>query len=195
LANSVTSSFLRYVRNNTLAFLSQCGAVLTILAQLSSELALPDWLMGPLAGWRNLTLRMWQPLFDVAGLTPHPNLVAALSVAFFLSLIGVGARVSRSYTRRPLAPLEMRFLDDMGWLSVAVLGSIIYVFLIGSGPDPSKVAPLEVYGSELAGRYLFAVIVMIGYALGDFFGHRAFHYRLLRMAAIFGLLIAGAWML
>lgn len=191
----MTSSLLRYVRYNAVAFLSQCGAVLTIFAQLSSELALPDWLMGPLKAWRNLTMTVWQTLFDAFGLIPHPHFAAALSIAFFLCLIGVGARVARSYTRRPLAPLEMRFLDDMGWLSVAVLGSIVYVFLIGSGPDPSKVVPLEVYGSELAGRYVFAVIVMIGYALGDFFGHRAFHYRLLRMAAIFGLLIAGAWML
>lgn len=110
-------------------------------------------------------------------------------------MIGVGSRIARNFSRRPLAPIEVRFLDDMGWLSVIIFAGIVYVFLIGSGPNPDAAPPLTLYDSELAGRYFFAIIVTVGYALGDFFGHRAFHHRLLRMAAVIGVLIAAAWLL
>lgn len=186
---------IRLLRKELLAWAGQLGAAVTVLAQFSSEIVLPDWLVNLLAAWRQMQAALWKPVFDAAGLSLHPHIVAALSTAVFLAMIGIGARLSRAKTRRPLAPLEVRFLDDMGWMSVLIFAALVYVFLIGSGPDPAASVPLTLYGSELAGRYLFASIVTAGYVAGDFFGHRAFHYRLIRLAGAVGAVVAALWVL
>lgn len=180
---------VKFFRKEFLALVAETGTLLTVLSQLASEVAMPDWLRDFLILWRQLLSAVWQPLFDYFDLTLHPHFVAALSLAVFLALVGVGARIARSHTRAPLAPLEFRFLEDMTIWSVMIYAGLIYAFLIGSGPKPSEAPPIHLFGSEIAGRYTFALIVTIGYALGDFFGHKAFHWRLLRLAALVGIAI------
>ena len=182
---------LKFLRKELIALLAEAGATLTVLGQLASEIAMPDWLRDFLLFWRQVLTTIWQSLLKHFDLALHPQLVAALSLALFLAALGVGARLARSASRAPLAPLEFRFLEDMSLLSLLIYAGLVYAFLIGSGPDPAKEPPILLFGSEVAGRYTFALIVTVGYALGDFFGHKAFHWRLLRLAIVVAAVIAG----
>lgn len=182
---------VKFLRKEGVALVGETGTLLTVLSQLASELAMPDWLRDFLVFWRQALTALWQPLFDRFDIALHPHLVAALSLAIFMTVLGLGVRLARGHTRAPLAPLEFRFLEDMSFLSMLVYAGLVYAFLIGSGPNPAEDPPIVLFGSEIAGRYTFALIVTLGYALGDFFGHKAFHWRLLRIAALVGAVIAG----
>ena len=181
---------LKFLRKELVALIAEAGAALTVLGQLASEVTMPDWLRDFLVFWREFLTSIWQPLLRHFDLQVHPHFVAALSLALFMCLLGVGARFARSQSRAPLAPLELRFLEDMSFPSLLVYAGLVYAFLIGSGPDPAQEQPIVLMGSEIAGRYTFALIVTLGYALGDFFGHKAFHLRLLRLAVFVGAVIA-----
>lgn len=182
---------LKFLRKELVALLAEAGAALTVLSQLASEVALPDWSRDLLMYWRQVLTTVWSPLLKHFDVTLHPHLVAALSLALFLGLVGIGARMARARGRVPLAPLEFRFLEDMSFPSLLVYAGLVYAFLIGSGPNPAQEPPIVLFGSEIAGRYTFALIVTIGYALGDFFGHKAFHWRLLRVAMVVTAVLAG----
>ena len=182
---------LKFLRKELIALLAEAGAALTVLSQLASEVAMPDWLRDFLILWRQMLTAIWTPLLKHFEFTLHPQLVAALSVAMFLCLLGVGARFARARSRAPLAPLEFRFLEDMSFLSLLVYAGLVYAFLIGSGPEPAQEPPIKLFGTEIAGRYTFALIVTLGYALGDVFGHKAFHWRLLRLATVIGAILVG----
>ena len=184
---------LKFLRKDLIALIAEFGAALTVLAQLASELMLPDWLRAFLVFWREFLSALWQPLLSHFNWSLHPQLIAALSLAVFMCLLGFGARVSASTTRRPLAPIEVRFLEDMSFPSLMVYAGLVYAFLIGSGPEPAKDPAIALFGSEITGRYTCAIVVTIGYALGDFFGHKAFHRRLLRMALVLISIIAGLY--
>lgn len=181
---------LKFLRKELLALLAEASAALTVLGQLASEIAMPGWFKDVLIFWRQLLAAAWQPVLQYFSVTPHPHFLAAVSLAVFLVLLGVGARLARSQTRAPLAPLEFRFLEDMSFPSLLVYAGLVYAFLIGSGPDPSKDPPLTLFGNELAGRYTFALILTVGYALGDFIGHKAFHWRLIRIAVLVAVIVA-----
>jgi len=182
---------LKFLRKELIALLAEAGAAITVLSQLASEVAMPDWLRDFLILWRQILTAIWTPLLKHFEFGLHPQLIAALSVAVFMLLLGVGARTARARSRAPLAPLEFRFLEDMSFLSLLVYAGLVYAFLIGSGPDPAQEPPITLFGSEIAGRYTFALIVTLGYALGDFIGHKAFHWRLLRLATVIGALFVG----
>lgn len=182
---------LKFLRKELIALLAEAGAALTVLSQLASEVAMPDWVRDVLSFWRHVLTSLWTPLLKHFEFALHPQLIAAFSLAVFLCLLGIGARMARARSRTPLAPLEFRFLEDMSFPSLLVYAGLVYAFLIGSGPDPAQEPPIEMFGSEVAGRYTFALIVTLGYALGDFIGHKAFHWRLLRVAVVVGALLFG----
>ncbi len=182
---------LKFLRKELVALLAEAGAALTVLSQLASEVAMPDWLRDFLGFWRQVLTTLWTPLLKHFDTTLHPQLIAALSLALFMCLLGIGARMARARGRAPLAPIEFRFLEDMSFPSLLVYAGLVYAFLIGSGPDPAQEPPIVLFGSEIAGRYTFALIVTIGYALGDFLGHKAFHWRLLRVATLVAAVVIG----
>jgi len=182
---------LKFLRKELVALLAETGAALTVLSQLASEVAMPDTLRDFLSFWRQVLTTVWTPVLKHFDFALHPHLIAALSLAVFLCLLGIGARMARARGRAPLAPLEFRFLEDMSFPSLLVYAGLVYAFLIGSGPNPAQDPPIVLFGSEIAGRYTFALIVTIGYALGDFLGHKAFHWRLLRVAALVGAGVVG----
>jgi hypothetical protein len=123
------------------------------------------------------------------GLPLHRNLVAALTAALFMAMIGTGARVSARLSGAPLPPLALtRWLDDMTWPSLMVFAAITIAFLFGYGASPTD--PLVVWGSREWGKYMFACTVAAGYAAGDYLGHGEFHRRLLRLAVLVPLLLA-----
>ena len=164
------------------------GAALTILAELKGVMRIAPQLAA-LLDWVHATVReVWRPPLELVGLGLHHDLAAALNVAFFLALIGVGARVSSHLGGRPIGPFTAsRFFDDQTWPSLIVFAAICLVFLVGRGAGPAD--PLVIFGSAEIGKYAFAIVVTIGYFLGDFIGHKEFHLRLYRLAVLVGVLI------
>jgi hypothetical protein len=105
------------------------------------------------------------PSPELVGLPLHRDLVAALTAALFMAMIGVGARVSARLSGAPLAPIVLsRWLDDMTWPSLMVFAGISIIFLLGHGA--SHTDPLVVWGSREWGKFTFACTVTAGYAAG-----------------------------
>ena len=136
-----------------------------------------------------MTQSLWRPPLDMLGLPLHRNLVAALTAALFMAMIGIGARVSARLSGAPLPPIVLtRWLDGMTWPSLMVFAGISITFLFGHGA--SYTDPLVVWGSREWGKFMFACTVTAGYAAGDYLGHGEFHQRLLRLAVLVPLLLA-----
>ena len=176
---------LIWLRREFVALIGVVGEATTILSQLSNVVPMAPWLANVLAWWRDLTQLLWRSPFELVGLPLHPHLAGAFSAAVFMTVIGVGGRVSAEIGGTPLKPLlTARWLDDMSWPSVGVFAAFCMVFLLGHDPNPSASAPLTLFGSEGAGQYAFALVVTAGYIAGDFVGHHEFHRRLYRVAAL-----------
>jgi hypothetical protein len=180
---------LAWLRSESLATAAMLGTALTLLAQLSALIPFAPPLAALLVLWNSLTQAIWRPPLEVIGLPLHRNLVAALTAALFVAMIGVGARVSTRLSGAPLPPIVLgRWLDDMTWPSLIVFAAISMVFLFGHGA--SSTDPLIVWGSRQWGKYIFACTVAAGYIAGDYIGHGEFHRRLLRLAVLVPLLVA-----
>lgn len=183
---------LKFVRKELISLVAELALMLTVLMQLASEIMLPGWLRDMLISWNGVLSSAWQPIFRYLGVHLHPQYASALSLAVLLIILGVAARIARSQTRAPLAPLEWRFLNDMSFASLLIYAGLIYAFLIGSGPAPANSSAIALYDSELAGRYACAMLVTAGYIVADLIGHKAFHRRFIRagigvIAILFGL--------
>jgi hypothetical protein len=180
---------LDWLRRESLATAAMFGTALTLLGQLATLVALAPPLAVVLMLWNNLTQAIWRPPLDLVGLPLHRNLVAALTAALFMAMIGVGARLSARLGGAPLPPIILtRWLDGMTWPSLMVFAAISMAFLLGHGA--SYTDPLVVWGSREWGKFIFACTVTAGYAAGDYLGHGEFHRRLLRLAALVPLLLA-----
>lgn len=159
------------------------GAALSVLAELAKAMPLAPEIARIVTRWHEMTNALWRPPLDLIGIGLHQDIVAALNVSAFMTLLGIGARISANLGGEPLAPLRSgRFFDDQTWPSLIVFGALCFIFLLGSGSDLSH--PLTVMDSEEIGKYAFALLVTAGYFAGDFIGHRAFHLRLYRLAGI-----------
>jgi hypothetical protein len=173
-----------------LALLALSGAALTVIAELGKTIPLAPQISHLLGKWQEITRTVWRPPLELTGLTVHSDLVAALNVAAFVALLGVGARVSAHLSGAPLAPIAFgRFFDDQTWPSLLAFAALCLVFLLGHGSDDNNV--LTVWGSQEIGKYAFAFVVTAGYFAGDFIGHRAFHLRLYRLVAVVAILVAA----
>lgn len=185
-----SNTFYSWIKRESLAVLALSGAALTVLAELGKTIPLAPQISDLLTKWQDLTRAIWRPPLELAGLTLHHDLVAALNVAAFMALLGAGARLSASLSTPPLAPIAFdRFFDDQTWPSLLVFAALCLTFLIGHGANPDNV--LTVWGSAEIGKYAFAIIVTAGYFAGDFIGHRAFHLRLYRLVALVAILVGA----
>jgi hypothetical protein len=165
------------------------GTALTLLGQFAALVPLAPPVAKLLMLWNGLTQAIWHPPLDLVGLPLHRNLVAALTAALFMAMIGAGARVSARLSGAPLPPIILtRWLDGMTWPSLMVFAAISVTFLLGHGA--SHTDPLVVWGSREWGKFVFACTVTAGYAAGDYIGHGEFHRRLLRLAVLVPLLLA-----
>jgi hypothetical protein len=180
---------LDWLRRESLATLATFGTALTLLGQLATLIQFAPPVAALLTLWNTLTQYLWRPPLEMLGLPLHRNLIAALTAALFMAMIGTGARVSARLSGAPLPPLALtRWLDDMTWPSLMVFAVITIAFLFGHGASPTD--PLVVWGSREWGKYMFACTVAAGYAAGDYLGHGEFHRRLLRLAVLVPLLLA-----
>jgi hypothetical protein len=183
------SPLLAWIKRESLALLALSGAALTVVAELGKTIPLAPQISDLLARWQEITRAVWRPPLELAGLTLHPDLIAAINVSVFMALLGVGARLSASLSTSPLAPMTFgRFFDDQTWPSLMTFAGLCLIFLVGQGTDPDNV--LTLWGSREIGKYAFAIIVTAGYFAGDFIGHRSFHLRLYRLVAVVVILVA-----
>jgi hypothetical protein len=183
---------LDWLRRESIATLAMLGAALTVLAQLAQQLPFAPWLARLLDLWQAATRGFWRPPLTWIGAPLHHDLVAALTVASFMAMIGIGARVSGRLAGTPLPPIVLtRWLDGMSWPSLIVFAALSLVFLIGHGVSASD--PLVLWGNRTAGKYAFSLTVTAGYIAGDYIGHEEFHRRLLRLAALVLLLVAASF--
>lgn len=179
---------VRWLKRESLSVLAMTGAALTLLAELRRVMPVAPKLASLLDHLQAMTQELWRPPLELAGIGLHHDLVAALNIALFLTLIGLGARVSAAVGGPPIGPLAMgRFFDDQTTPSLVIFAAICMVFLIGHGAGPGD--PLIVFGDPILGRYAFAILVTLGYFAGDFLGHAEFHRRLYRLAVLVAVLV------
>ena len=182
---------MRWLKRDFILLLGVVGASLTVLAQLTQVVDYVPAIKALLEAWTALLDRIWKPPFGAMGIKLHPHHQGALSAAIFMTMIGVGARVSARLGGGPLEPIRLgRWLDDMTWPSLIVFAGLCIAFLIGQEPDPSRAPPLVIFGSPKLGQYSFALIVTAGYIAGDFLGHHVFHHRLFRVAGLVAVTLA-----
>ncbi len=129
----------------------------------------------------------WLSHYDELGFYPHSHVQAAMSLAVFLTLIGLGARVSAILSGTPLARRWSLF-EGITWPSLAIMGILGIVFLIGQDPGAAT-ATYDGAGGKETVKFLFAIILATGYGLGDYLGQRGFHTRLYRLAILLLLLL------
>lgn len=187
------SKLARWLRREAVALLGISGAALTLLAELARLMPMTPTLARLSAQWRVLTESVWRPPFDLAGLSLHPDIAAALTIAAFLVVIGIGARISAAMMDAPLDPLSARrfWSSDDSWPSLLAFGAVCFIFLTSRTSIDDRT--LTVFGSERAGEYAFAFIGAGGYLAGGFIGERAFHQRLVRLVALVALICAVNW--
>ncbi len=177
-----------------IALVGMTGAALTVLAQLAWFVRMSPPFMDALGSWMTMNSNFWLSYYDDLGFYPHAHLQAAIALAVFLALIGIGARVSAILSGTPLAPRWSLF-EGMTWPSLAIMGVLAIVFLLGHDPSPSS-ATYDGAGGREAVKYLFALILATGYALGDYLGQRGFHTRLYRLAILLVLALGlNHWLL
>jgi hypothetical protein len=173
-----------------IALVGITGAALTVLAQLAWHVRMSPPFLDALGSWMTLNSNFWLSHYDDLGFYPNSQLQAAIALAVFLALIGIGARVSAILSGTPLAPRWLPF-TGVTWPSLAIMGVLAIVLLLG----PSS-ATYDGDGGRESVNYLFAIILAAGYALGDYIGQRGFHIRLNRLAILLVLLLGlNHWML
>jgi hypothetical protein len=179
-----------WLKREIVALLAMTGAAITVLAQLAHQMPMVPPVPELLAQWQETMHHLWRPPLELAGIDVHPHIVAALNAAFFMTMIGVGGRISARLSGRPIGPLiSGRFFEDQTWPSLLVFAALCIVFLMGSG-SPLHENRLTIFGSEKLGSYAFAIVVGIGYFLGDYIGHCEFHWRLFRLAGLVAIFVA-----
>jgi hypothetical protein len=183
-----------WLARESLALLGMAGAALTVFSQLAAIMPLSRPFMDVLGWWITVSSNFWLDRYDEIGFYPHSHLQAAIALAGFLTLIGLGARVSAIISGTPLQR-RWGFLDGMTWPSIAIMGILAIVFLLGHDPNASS-ATYDGAGGKETVKYLFAIILTVGYAAGDFLGQHGFHIRLYRLAVLLILGLAlNQWLL
>lgn len=193
-ATRPTGSVGGWLARESLALLGMAGAALTVFSQLAAIMPLSRPFTDILGWWITVSSNFWLDRYDEIGFYPHTHLQAAIALAAFLALIGFGARISAVVSGTPLQR-RWGFLDGMTWPSLAIMGVLAIIFLLGHDPDASS-ASYEGFGGKETVKYLFAIILTVGYAAGDFLGQRGFHIRLYRLAALLILAVGlNQWLL
>jgi hypothetical protein len=170
-----------------IALLGMIGAALTVLVELAWYVRMSPPFMDVLGWWMTLNSDVWLSAYDRLHFYPHAHIQAAIALAVFLAMIGLGARVSALLSG---TPLERRWslFEGQTWPSLAIMGVLGVIFLLGHDPNASS-SNYDGYGGKETVKYLFAIILAAGYGLGDFLGQRGFHTRLYRLAFLLILLL------
>ncbi|WP_309642847.1 hypothetical protein [Phenylobacterium sp.] len=171
-----------WLLRESIALLGMAGAALTVFSQLAWTVPLSRPFIDILGWWMTVTSNFWLTHYDTIGFYPHTHLQAAIALAAFLALIGLGARISTIVSGTPLQR-RWGFLDGMTWPSLAIMGVLAIIFLLGHDPEAST-ASYDGAGGKETVKYLFAIILTVGYAAGDYLGQRGFHVRLYRLAVL-----------
>jgi hypothetical protein len=192
-ATRPSGSLAGWLAREGVALLGMAGAALTVFSQLAWIMPLSRPFMDVLGWWITVNSNFWLDRYDEIGFYPHSHLQAAIALGAFLTLIGLGARISAIWTG---TPLERRwgFLDGMTWPSLAIMAALAVIFLLGHDPNASSTTYDGT--SKQTIQYLFAIILTVGYAAGDYLGQRGFHVRLYRLAILLILGLAlNQWLL
>lgn len=171
-----------WLLRESIALLGMAGAALTVFSQLAWTLPLSRPFIDILGWWMTVSSNFWLTHYDDFGFYPHAHLQAAIALAAFLALIGLGARVAAVLSGTP-PQRRWGFLDGMTWPSLAIMGVLAIVFLLGHDPEAST-ATYDGAGGKQTVKYLFAIVLTVGYAAGDYLGQRGFHVRLYRLAVL-----------
>lgn len=183
-----------WLAREAIALVGMGGAALTVLAQLAWFVPMSAPFLDVLGTWMTYNSNFWLTNYDRLGFYPHSHLQAAIALAIFLTLIGLGARVSARLSGRP-HDRNWGLFDGMTWPSLVIMSILGVVFLLGHDPDPSRATYDDAGGKETV-KYLFAVILAAGYGLGDYLGQKGFHTRLYRLAVLIILLLGlNHWLL
>ncbi len=183
-----------WLLRESIALLGMAGAAVTVFSQLAAMIPISRPFMDILGWWMTVSSNFWLTHYDDLGFYPHSHLQAAIALAAFLTMIGLGARISAMWSGERLQR-RWPFLEGMTWPSLAIMASLAMIFLLAHDPTPSETTFESAASRELI-KYMFAVILMVGYALGDHLGQRGFHIRLYRLAFLVLLLVAlNSWLL
>jgi hypothetical protein len=189
-APRAASPLFTWLKREAIALVAMTGAAITVLAQLAHQMPMAPPVPELLAQWQDFMHRLWRPPLELAGIDVHPHIVAAVNASFFMTMIGIGGRISARLSGKPLGPLfSGRFFEDQTWPSLLVFAALCIVFLMGSDSAPHQ-HRLVLFGSEKLGSYAYAITVAVGFFLGDYIGHREFHRRLLRLAVLVAAFVA-----
>ncbi len=187
-------SLASWIGREAIALLGTFGAALTVLSQLAWHIPMSRPFIDLLGRWMTWNFDFWLSLYDRLGFYPHAHVQAAVALAVFLAMIGLGARVAARLTGTPL-DRQWGLFEGMTAPSLLIMGALIVVFLLGHDQSPTD-NPLVVGGNQQAGELLFAGVITAGYAAGDYLGQRGFHLRLYRLAVLILLLLGcNQWLL
>lgn len=193
-ATSRPATLSGWLLRESVALLGMAGAALAILSQLAWVMPLSRPFMDVLGWWVTLSSDLWLANYESLGFYPHSHLQAAIALAVFLATIGLGARIAGHLSGTSFAR-RWGFLQGMTWPSLAIMGGFAVIFLLGYDPGATSVFA---DGADRGGtqKYVFSIILMLGYAAGDMLGQRGFHNRLYRLAILLIALVAlNIWLL
>lgn len=182
---------LQWLQREIIATLGVAGAAATVLTQVAALMPVAPWLQDLARLWRTILDGFWTPPFQWIGIPVHSHLVTAVTLALFLAMIGVGARISALLKGSADGTISVaRWLDlEHSPASLVILGALVITFLLGNDQTGPPVSKLTDWG-----RFLFGILVALGYVAGEFFGGREFHSRLVRLAGLVLLLVAASYL-
>lgn len=179
---------LEMLRRESIATLGVIGNLLTILAKLKIA---PDFLRPFLDQWRDWTSAFWSALLSPFGQYVHPSTSAALSLAFFLIMIGVGARVagdSKVEWNGRVFGIPLLFSDR--WIFVMIFHFwfvIVTWFVLAAFSADAPYSPHESRYSD----YLDLGIICFGAFAAFAIGLIGFAARMARVYVLLTLVLVG----
>lgn len=188
------TTVLRLLYRELLATVGAIGATLTVLSKLKHVVPLPGWLVDFLTWWQSVTHAAWVIPIRQVHISLHPDFAAALSLALFALVLGVGTAVSAklqgSYESAPRLREFVRiggYLSKVdSWVFMIICAAIFLAFLIGQdrpAGTPKLSRNIDFLPAWIAIGALFC---------GLYVGRYAFFHRLRRVAAVVLLVLGSA---
>lgn len=176
-----------WLRREAVTLAGLTGAALTALAQLMALLPMAPWLEWLLSRWREFLASLWYPLLSLFRLELHGDIMAAISLAVFLAVIGAGVRLSAHLREEPPPPLDL--FEHMDVSSLGAFMVLFMVFLFGHRDHTYPRTRPIVWDSVELGKLAVILTITGGYMLGDLLGGEGFHRRLRRLIVLIALIL------